>query len=638
VSWQTTPFVVLALVLVAGFGWYERRRPPAKVIALVAALAALAVVGRLAFAAIPNVKPTTDIVLFAGYALGPVPGFMVGAVTALVSNVFLGHGPWTVWQMVAWGGVGVGGALLARAAGHRELGRVPLAIACGLAGLAFGAFMDVYQWTLAAEQTLPTYVAVSVSSLAYNLAHAFGNVVFCLLIGPVFIRALRRYRRRFEVSWAQPAQPAQPARTAPAGAAVALVLCLALAAGLSVGAGAPGDAHAASSPSARAAGYLARAQNNDGGFGGERGQASSQLFTGWSALGLAAAGRNPSDVRRRGGRSVTVYLRTAGSVEDTGELERTMLALRAAGASVRRFRGRDLVAALIARRRRDGSWRRNVAFTAFGILALRASGEPAAAVKSSARWLLRSQNDDGGWGFVPSAESDVDDTGAVLQALSAAGMDSGGAVNYLRRLQNGDGGFGQMEGRDSNAQSTAWAVQGLVAAGVRPESVGSDPIRYLVRLQRSDGHIAYSRTSDQTPVWVTAQALTALREKPFPLATVPRKPRARAGGAAVSGGVGDVAGGGGGRAGNAGKSKKQDAGGRADKTDTTRPKAGSLVSPPTEPDEVRNEAAGAKPVDEGDGDPAVSAPALAGVVAAAMVVVALFRRRLRSRRPRTGFS
>jgi energy-coupling factor transport system substrate-specific component len=632
VTWQTTPFVVLALVLVAGFGWYERRRPPAKVIALVAALAALAVVGRLAFAAIPNVKPTTDIVLFAGYALGPVPGFMVGAVTALVSNVFLGHGPWTVWQMVAWGGVGVGGAVLARAAGHRELGRVPLAIACGVAGLAFGAFMDVYQWTLAAEQTLPTYLTVSGSSLAYNLAHAFGNVAFCLLIGPVFIRALRRYRRRFEVSWAA------PPGTVPAAAAATAVVCLVMTAGLSVALSAPDDARAASSPSARAASYLVRAQNRDGGFGGDRGQASSQLFTGWSALGLAAAGRNPSDVRRRGGRSVTGYLRTAGSVEDTGDLERTMLALRASGASVRSFRGRDLVAALVARRRRDGSWRRNVAFTAFGILALRASGEPAATVQGSARWLLSAQNSDGGWGFVARAESDVDDTGAALQALSAAGMGSDRAVGYLRRRQNGDGGFGQMEGRDSNAQSTAWAVQGLVAAGVRPESVGSDPIRYLVRLQRSDGHIAYSRTSDQTPVWVTAQALTALRKKPFPLAAVPRKPRARAGGAAVSGGVGDVAGGGGGRAGNARKSKKQDAGGRADKAETTRAKAGSLVSPPTEPDEVRNEAAGAKPVDEGDGDPAVSAPALAGAVAAAVVIVVLFRRRLRSRRPRAGFS
>ena len=107
-SWQAGSFALLALVLLLGFGWYERRRPPAKVLALVAALAALAVIGRIAFAAIPNVKPSTDIVLFAGYALGAVPGFVVGAVFALVSNFFFGQGPWTVWQMAGWGGVAVG--------------------------------------------------------------------------------------------------------------------------------------------------------------------------------------------------------------------------------------------------------------------------------------------------------------------------------------------------------------------------------------------------------------------------------------------------------------------------------------------------------------------------------------------------
>ena len=99
-SWELASTVLLAMVLAAGFAWYERRKPPARIVALVAALAALAVVGRLAFAAIPNVKPTTDIVLFAGFALGAVPGFAVGAITALVSNIFLGQGPWTAWQMV----------------------------------------------------------------------------------------------------------------------------------------------------------------------------------------------------------------------------------------------------------------------------------------------------------------------------------------------------------------------------------------------------------------------------------------------------------------------------------------------------------------------------------------------------------
>ena len=123
-SWQASSLALLALALAAGFAWYEREKPPARVLAVVAALAALAVVGRLAFAAFPNVKPTTDIVLFAGYALGAVPGFAVGAVTAIVSNIFLSQGPWTVWQMAGWGAVGVGGALLARVLRGREPNRL----------------------------------------------------------------------------------------------------------------------------------------------------------------------------------------------------------------------------------------------------------------------------------------------------------------------------------------------------------------------------------------------------------------------------------------------------------------------------------------------------------------------------------
>ena len=86
------------------------RGRPAQVVALVAALAALAIAGRIAFAAFPNVKPTTDIVIFAGYALGGAPGFAVGALAALVSNFWFGQGPWTPWQMAGWGLCGVLGA------------------------------------------------------------------------------------------------------------------------------------------------------------------------------------------------------------------------------------------------------------------------------------------------------------------------------------------------------------------------------------------------------------------------------------------------------------------------------------------------------------------------------------------------
>jgi energy-coupling factor transport system substrate-specific component len=510
-TWQAASIVVLACVLVAGFAWYERDKPPARVVALVATLAALAVVGRLAFAAIPNVKPTTDIVLFAGYALGAVPGFAVGAVTALVSNVFLSQGPWTPWQMVGWGAVGVAGALLARMLRDREPGRLVLAAVCGLAGLAFGAWMDLYQLTLAAHQDLDTYLALSASSLPYNIAHATGNVVFCLLIGPVFIRALRRYRRRFQVRWAAPAA---------AGAAlILLVLALPAAAG-------------GATPADRAERWLLRAQNDDGGFGAAPGQVSSPLYTGWSGLGLAAAGKNPRDVQRRGGRSLASYVRRGGgSVRDIGEIERTVLVLEAAGLSPRRFAGRDLVAAIRSRRRANGSIAGYVSYTAFGILALRSAGEPAGG--STVAWLASAQNDDGGFGLVPAAASDSDMTGAALQALAAVGRARRAAarraVDWLRANQNDDGGFGQFRGRDSNAQSTAYAVQGLVAAKAGGATL-SRALAYLRGLQRRDGSVAYSSSSSQTPVWVTAQALMALERAPLPIATVARAKRARAAG------------------------------------------------------------------------------------------------------------
>ena len=124
-SWELASFLILGAVLLGGFAWYERSRPPSQVVALVAALAALAIAGRIAFAAFPNVKPTTDIVIFAGYALGAAPGFAVGALAALVSNFWFGQGPWTPWQMAGWGLCGVLGAGAGRSAA-RNAGRLTL--------------------------------------------------------------------------------------------------------------------------------------------------------------------------------------------------------------------------------------------------------------------------------------------------------------------------------------------------------------------------------------------------------------------------------------------------------------------------------------------------------------------------------
>jgi energy-coupling factor transport system substrate-specific component len=201
VTWAASAFAILLGSLAAGYGWYERAKPTARMAAMVATLAGLAALGRVAFAPVPNIKPTTDIVILAGYVLGGAPGFAIGATAALASNVVFGQGPWTPWQMAAWGLCGLLGAALGAATGRR-VPRVPLALFCGALGLLFGAIMDLSTFTtFAGGHTLGQYLAISGTSLPFNVAHAIGNVVFCLAFGPALVRALERFRARLHVTW-----------------------------------------------------------------------------------------------------------------------------------------------------------------------------------------------------------------------------------------------------------------------------------------------------------------------------------------------------------------------------------------------------------------------------------------------------
>jgi energy-coupling factor transport system substrate-specific component len=549
-SWQLGSFALLAVALAAGFAWYERTRPDARIVALVATLAAFAALGRIAFAALPNVKPSTDVVLISGYALGGAPGFVVGAVTGLTSNFFFGQGPWTTWQMAAWAATGVLGAGLAILT-RRQIGRWPLAVVCGVVGYLYAMFQDVGDWVNFSDHSLAQLGVYVARGIGFDVIHAAGCVVFALAFGPALIRSVQRFARRLSVSW-----HAAGGLTGPAVVAVAIALG---------GAGFAGvDRASTARATSRVGGvggvvsYLRGAQRPDGGFGAAPGQASSQLYAGWAALGLAAAGESPADVRR-GGASVLDYVRTgAGSLGDPGSVERTMLVAGAAGVSAQSFGGHDLVAALERRIGRDGSVSEQVNLTAFAVLALRAAGR--APSSATVAWLTRQQNRDGGFSFATrGGQSDVDDTGAALEALGRHGASSARAVAYLRGQQARDGGFPGEPGGESNAQSTAWAVQGLLAAGVSPGSLhragAVSPVQYLRSLIAPDGHVRYARSGDQTPVWVTAEALMALEGKPLPIEPVPaRAPAARAAGAAASRGAGGSSPGAGGSPGGAGGS------------------------------------------------------------------------------------
>lgn len=280
---------------------------------------------------------------------------------------------------------------------------------------------------------------------------------------------------------------------------------------------------AAPAGAATRASYLLSTQNRDGGFGMTRAAASTPFATGWALLGLAGSGRRP------GPAAIGYLRRTLPRVRDIGGVERTILVLRAAGRNPRSFGGRNLIGEVLRRQSGSGAIAGYVSYTGFGILALRASGYSRSSrpVRRAAAWLQRQQNADGGFNVRGrGGRSSIDDTAYAIQALAAAGRRraaSRGAA-FIARRQNADGGFPLSPGGRSNAQSTAYAVQGLVAAGRRIARVrrggGRTPIAYLASLTQRDGVVRYSRTTVQTPVWVTAQAMLAIARKPFPLRPV----------------------------------------------------------------------------------------------------------------------
>ncbi|MCD6726225.1 MAG: hypothetical protein LT070_03200, partial [Solirubrobacteraceae bacterium] len=282
------------------------------------------------------------------------------------------------------------------------------------------------------------------------------------------------------------------------------------------------QASAAASPAQRAATYLARAQNADGGWGAVPRARTSAAQTSWAVVGLAAAGYDPLRVRTRGRTPLALLRSYASRSRATADLQRTAIALAAAGLTV----PRDLRARLRADQRRDGSWDGLVNLTSFGIIALRASGSSTSdgAVRRARSWLARRQSRDGGFNFAGAGRSGVDDTAAAVQALVASGLRRSRAVRraaaWIAARQNPDGGFALTPPGSSNAQSTAYAVQALVAAGRDPDRVrrpGSrTPLAYLRSLQQSSGLVRYSRTSAQTPIWVTSQALAAFARRPLP--------------------------------------------------------------------------------------------------------------------------
>lgn len=192
--------IIIIYAMVPFFMVFEGRSPQAREVIVLASLAALACAGRAAFFMVPSFKPIVAIVIISGISFGGEAGFLVGAVTMLVSNFLFGQGPWTPWQMFAMGLIGFltgilhqKGLLLAR--------RLPLCIYGFLVTFfiyggimnAAALFMSVYEFTWSG------LMGIYISGVPVDLVHAMSTFIFLWLSARPLLEKLQRIKIKYSL-------------------------------------------------------------------------------------------------------------------------------------------------------------------------------------------------------------------------------------------------------------------------------------------------------------------------------------------------------------------------------------------------------------------------------------------------------
>ena len=190
-------FLSLFAFLFFGVLWFERQPYGAATLILLALCIAMGGVGRVVFAAVPSVQPTSFIVILCGMVFGGKFGFMVGMGAAFMSNLFLGQGPWSLWQMAAWGAMGLLSGWLGGALSRSRL----FLLGWGFfSGLLFGVGMNV--WSVLTF--MPTFswgalATACATSIYFDVAHGLTNSLFLYWQGERWQRLLRRAKKQYRI-------------------------------------------------------------------------------------------------------------------------------------------------------------------------------------------------------------------------------------------------------------------------------------------------------------------------------------------------------------------------------------------------------------------------------------------------------
>lgn len=184
-------FAMIAVCALPFLVRFEGRQVQTEEVVLVGVLAAVAAVSRVPFGAIPSVQPTSFVIMASALVLGGESGFMIGAVAAVASNLFLGQGPWTPWQMFLWGMMGYVTGLLRDTWLLRR--KIPQMIYAFAWGLVFGWMMNL--WYLAELDGASFgvgFIASCITSFPMDAAHGVCNVLLMAVCGGTWQKILGR--------------------------------------------------------------------------------------------------------------------------------------------------------------------------------------------------------------------------------------------------------------------------------------------------------------------------------------------------------------------------------------------------------------------------------------------------------------
>ena len=194
-SYYITGTAIMLEMLVPFFMAFEGRKVQARELTVLAVMCALAIAGRVAIP-IPHVKVAFAIIIITGVAFGPEAGFMVGAVAAFVSNFYYGQGPFTPWQMFAYGAAGLLAGFCFRRGGRKPWLLAVFGFAAVL--VIVGPIMDLSGITfLMATISWKSILTVLASGVPVNLTQAATTAAVLFLLGRPLLDKLSRIKLKY---------------------------------------------------------------------------------------------------------------------------------------------------------------------------------------------------------------------------------------------------------------------------------------------------------------------------------------------------------------------------------------------------------------------------------------------------------